>query len=30
LSNTYEDIKNKAGMVRHIDLKEVLNRTGAI
>jgi hypothetical protein len=30
LSNTYEDIKNKAGMVRHIDLKEVLKRTGAI
>ena len=30
MSNTYEDIKNKAGMVRHIDLKEVLNRTGAI
>jgi hypothetical protein len=29
LSNTYEDIKNKAGMVRHIDLKEVLKRTGA-
>lgn len=30
MSNTYEDIKNKAGMVRHIDLKEVLKRTGAI
>jgi len=30
LSNTYEDIKNKADMVRHIDLKEVLKRTGAI
>jgi 5S rRNA maturation endonuclease (ribonuclease M5) len=30
LSDTYEDIKNKANMVRHIDLKEVLIRTGAI
>jgi hypothetical protein len=29
LSNTYEDINNKAGMVRHIDLKAVLKRTGA-
>jgi len=30
LPDTYEDIKNKANMVRHIDLKEVLIRTGAI
>ena len=30
MSNTYEDIKNKAGMVSRIDLKEVLKRTGAI
>jgi 5S rRNA maturation endonuclease (ribonuclease M5) len=30
LSDTYEDIKNKANMVRHIDLNEVLIRTGAI
>jgi len=30
LSDIYENIKNKANMVRHIDLKEVLNRTGAV
>jgi len=30
LPDTYEDIKNKANRVRHIDLKEVLNQTGAI
>jgi len=29
LPDTYEDIKNKANMVRHIDLKEVLKRAGA-
>jgi hypothetical protein len=30
LSDTYEDIKNKATRVRQIDLKEVLKRTGAV